>query len=250
MQTVLDIDLDFFLDRILYNSDEPKGRPDNRHYKVDTIESAFAFLHEQCGLPPKATFPGHCCIHHKEVFFKWKMMICDGILKVPFKVIHIDAHADMGFGNASCTYIAEHFLAKPPEQRKLPLSGGPWAVNNCNFLAYALASRWISHLTYVTHPQYEDDIQWVHMKDFSSTSGFVQMKLFKIGFTHRLSNPLDVKKLPFKAEPDIPLDVISRSQFRTNTLPDFVFISQSPNYSPPAADKLYAQLCKIVKPIG
>jgi hypothetical protein len=248
MQCVLDIDLDFFLDRILYCADEPQSRPKAADFNVDSTESALSFLQDQCQLIKGFTRPGACCVQHKEVFFHWERMIKEGVLKTPFEVIHIDAHADMGFGNPSCLYIAEQYLAQPLKKRKVPLRGGPWALNNCNFLAYALAARWIGSLTYVTHPRYEDDVQWVHMKDFSTTSGFVEMKQFEPGVAQRLNDPMAIKTEPFRAEPAIPMTVVPRADFQLNRTPDFVFISQSPGYAPTTADPLYKAISDFVTP--
>lgn len=247
MQRILDIDLDFFLDRILYCKDEPKGRPSSLCYTVDSTRKALHFARTQCLLAEKLPLPGAACIHHKEVFFQWQSLIRQNIIKTPFELIHVDAHADMGFGNTSCAYIAEELLAKPIQKRKAPLSGGSWAVNNCNFIAYALALGWIGKLTYVTHPEYIDDVQWVHMKDFSSHSGFVEMKRFPKNTMFRLKNSQQIKKIPFTPDPLIPMTITERSSFQLDQAADFLFVSQSPNYSPVTADSLYKKLCKFIK---
>ena len=248
MQRVLDIDLDFFLDRILYADDEPRGRPSNEEYRVDATDVAMDYLRKQCGL--NQPVPGAACNHHREVWFHWRRMLKAGKLRAPFEVIHIDAHADMGLGNNSCLYIAEELLAQPVEKRRPPTGRENWHVSDCNFIAYALAQRWIGKFTYVTHPQWQDDVQWLHMKDFSTTSGFVQMKRFEPGFTEELSDFLDVKRLPFEAEPDIPMQVISRPNFQSETPPDFIFLSHSPNYTPPAADALFDRMKELIRPFA
>tara|TARA_Y100001934_G_scaffold45195_1_gene54682 strand:- start:16846 stop:17598 length:753 start_codon:yes stop_codon:yes gene_type:complete len=246
VQSVLDIDLDFFLDEILYATDEPTRRPREQDYQVDSMEMALDFLQTQCGLDEKQPIPGFTCRQHKEVFFHWRRMLRKGTLKAPFEVIHIDAHADMGLGNNSCLYIAEDLLKEPAGRRRVPTGPESWELGDCNFIAYALACRWIGRLTYVTHPRWKDDIQWLHMKDFSTTSGFVQMKRFNPGFADDLSDFRDVKKLPFEAEPDIPLDITPRSEFRLGSRPDFLFISRSPNYTPASADRLFDRMKRFI----
>ena len=246
MQRVLDIDLDFFLDRILYADDEPRGRPSDQDYQVDSTRVVLDYLRNHCGLTEP--LPGAACKHHCEVWFHWRRMLKSGELRAPFEVIHVDAHADMGLGNNSCLYIAEELLAQPVAKRRPPTGRENWHVSDCNFIAYALACRWIGKLTYVTHPNWQDDIQWLHMKDFSTTSGSVQMKRFEPGFTERLNDYLDVKRLPFEAEPDIPLTVVSRPDFQADMPPDFVFISQSPNYTPRTADVLFERIKAMVEP--
>ena len=249
MQRILDIDLDFFLDKILYANDEPRGRLSDQEYQPDPEAAALTFLRDRCLLSQDHPTPGHTCKHHREVFFHWRSMLKSSELKAPFEVIHVDAHADMGLGNNSCLYIAEEMLADPPGKRSVPTGRESWQLGDCNFIAYALATRWIGKLTYVTHPNWVDDIQWLHMKDFDTKSGFVQMKRFNPGFTEGLNDFMDVKNLPFEAEPDIPLDVSPRSRFQLMEPADFVFISQSPNYTPKTADKLFASMKQFVKPI-
>lgn len=248
VQRVLDIDLDFFLDRILYADDEPRGRPSNQDFQVDAPQVAFDFLRTQCGLDESKPIPGAACKHHREVWFHWRRLLKRGELKAPFEVIHVDAHADMGLGNNSCLYIAEELLAHPVAKRRPPTGRENWHVSDCNFIAYALAQRWIGRLTYVTHPQWQDDIQWLHMKDFSTTSGFVQMKQFEAGFAEELEDFMDVKQLPFKAEPEIPLNVVPRAKFKLDTPPDHVFLSRSPNYTPRTADQLFDVLSRFIAP--
>ncbi len=242
MQRILDIDLDFFLDRIFYCQDEPKRRLDSKEYQVEPFEQALSYLRDHCGLSEDNLIPGRTCKHHKEVFFHWERMIRAGTLKPPFEVIHVDAHADMGLGNLASLYVAEELLAQPLNRRRVPRGNEPWALNNCNFILYALAMRWIGKLTYVTHPACQDDVQWMHMKDFSTKSGFVQLKCFEPGLSDRVKDPMDVKKFPFEAEPEIPMEVVPRSQFQIGVSADILFISQSPTYTPLEADALFVRM--------
>ncbi len=247
VQRILDIDLDFFLDRIFYGHDEPQGRLSSRDYIPDTKETILRYLIERCGLQESEPLPGALCEHHVEVFDHWEAMLQEGVLSAPFEVVHLDAHADMGLGNLSCLYIAEEMLAQPLEEREVPGGNDPWSLNNCNFLIYALALRWIGKLTYVHHPEWKDDIQWMHMKDFSTTSGIIQLKQFEPGFTDGLEDFMKIKDLPFRAEPEIPMEVVERKDYRANAKPDFVFITQSPNYTPPTMDPIFEKMgCLIV----
>jgi len=249
VQRVLDIDLDFFLNRIFNSDHEPRGRLNARDYAPDSIETARSYLHDHCGVPRETTTPGFACEHHVDVWFHWRRLIRAGILRTPFEVIHVDAHADMGLGNNSCLYIAEELLAEPVTKRRPPIGKDTWCVRDNNFIAYALACRWIGRLTYVTHPDCQDDVQWLHMKDFDTKSGFVQMKRFAPGFAERLDHFLDVKKLPFEAEPEIPMNVVTRDDFRSDDPPDFIFLARSPNYTPPTADPLFEALSTLIAPM-
>jgi hypothetical protein len=250
VQRILDIDLDFFLDRIFNSDHEPRGRLDPDLFRVDPIPVALDYLHDRCCVPRDATTPGSVCEHHVDVWFEWRRMIRDGSLRAPFEVIHVDAHADMGLGNNSCLYIAEDLLARPVDQRRVPVGRDTWCVRDNNFIAYALATRWIGRLTYVTHPACQDDVQWLHMKDFDTRSGFVQMKRFRPGFTEGLDHFLDVKQLPFQPEPEIPMTQVRRKDYQAETAPDFIFLARSPNYTPNTADLLFDEISHLIEPVS
>ncbi len=249
MQLVLDIDLDFFLDRIFYAPDEPQGRLSGEEYQVDDEQKVVSYLEKQCGLSESSPVPGAMCEHHVEVYDWWEAMVDEGILEPPFEVVHVDAHADLGLGNLSCLYIAEEMLSQPVEERDVPGGTDPWSLNNCNFMIYAAAMRWLGKMTYVRHPKCVDDLQWMHMKDFSNDSGALQLKQFDPGFTEGLEDFNEVKKLPFRAEPEIPLAVQERYAFELKQRPDFLFITKSPNYTPVEMDPIFEKVRPLVDPL-
>ena len=80
-------------------------------------------------------------------------MISSGQLTVPFDLVHVDVHADMGMGDCSCTYIICELLYEEVPQHSYPRLEGFGRLVPGNFISFGLACRWIKHLTYVHHPQ-------------------------------------------------------------------------------------------------
>jgi len=50
---------------------------------------------------------------HDEAFFTWRPWLEDGSLVAPFAVVHVDAHADMGLGDAGYVSLMSELLASP-----------------------------------------------------------------------------------------------------------------------------------------
>jgi hypothetical protein len=150
---VLDVDLDFFLDRIVLDqsSDGPRlNLAEFRPWKADQVRQ---FLVERCGLSPDSRIRGKFVKHHHEAIYWWRELIRSGELTKPFEVVHVDAHADLGAGMFAFSqqYIAHELLYQPIAQREEPTEGAK-AMNAGNYLLVAIACHWLSRLTYVMHP--------------------------------------------------------------------------------------------------
>lgn len=68
------------------------------------------FLTKQCGLIEGQRLPGAIVTFHHEMFGRWGQLIATERMTVPFQVIHVDSHADMGMGDASAGYIMGELL--------------------------------------------------------------------------------------------------------------------------------------------
>ena len=102
MQRVLDLDLDFFVDGIETNRARGDGRLDPDEYPAWSLADTLDFLRARCGLTGR--LPGYVVQYHGELFTRWRDAIDAGLLQAPFHVTHVDAHADLGIGDAG--YIA------------------------------------------------------------------------------------------------------------------------------------------------
>lgn len=110
-----------------------------------------------------------------------------GEMVPPFSVTHLDAHADLGLGDAGCTYLMNELAFEPVEKRYDILDRrrparrdgihllGNKELNDGNWLAFALACGWLSELTYVFNSENEGegrpgDLLNFLMKDFDFNS--------------------------------------------------------------------------------
>ena len=62
----------------------------------------------------------------------------DGLLTPPFHVTHVDAHADLGLGDAGYVYLLTELLLEDPRDRWWPRTGTT-GLNDANHLAFAIA---------------------------------------------------------------------------------------------------------------
>jgi hypothetical protein len=177
---IIDIDMDFFLDKIAHDQpycDErlkegwatPWDETDVRH-----------FLEANCQLSTRALTRGRIIKEHKEAFLFWRGLINEKKLTVPFDVIHIDAHSDLGGGDAGWRYIFEKLLHSPIEERatieRFRYRSSLERLESGNFLLYAMAAHWIKSLTLVCHPNWSEDYYLLIMKDCKDESGIIQLK--------------------------------------------------------------------------
>jgi hypothetical protein len=73
----------------------------------------------------------------------------------------LDLDADLGTGDYGFDYLLTELLGEPPQNRHNP-KAGDGGMGDGNFLAFAIANRWIEELTYVIGGRYVDfmDYPW------------------------------------------------------------------------------------------
>jgi hypothetical protein len=272
VDVVLDLDLDFFVTPTAHPIGGPDRRLDPLEYQSDTPEAIVNFLEQQCGLSAKRPIKGRQVERHDEAFWVWKEWIEGGVLNVPFRVIHVDGHADLGMGSWSWTYLMTEFLTLPLDQRTAPKIG-PRGLNEGSYLLFALGARWIKELEYVFVPEEFEAfdastcpaIAWKHIrpdgtevveefrmssreasetnfpgdlshyifKDWDVECGVIQLRAYK---QEDFGHPMNA--VPLSVEPDIPLKITKRRDFKANSAPTHILLAQSPNYTPASADAL------------
>jgi hypothetical protein len=169
---VLDLDLDFFVWDVAHWRAEAAGRLDAADYPPWTVEESMEFLQERCGL--RGALPGVAVENHGELFFRWRDAIDAGKLVPPFHVTHVDAHADLGLGDCGFIYLMSSLLFAPLEQRRSPRTGDD-ALSDGNYLAFAIACRWLSELVYVSTERSPHEIPATVMEGFDLDAGHIQL---------------------------------------------------------------------------
>lgn len=237
---VLDIDLDFFINDIAnFRSDFGERLSDNEYFPCKE-EKVRLFLEHQCGLSINNKIKGRILNHHHEAFFFWRKLIENNQLKTPFDIVHIDAHADLGLGDASWVYIMQNLLHKPLDKRTYPerfkYKSNYHKFSYANYLAFAIGCRWINTLTFVPHPNWENDLPYLIFKDFDEESGFIQLKKYDKSMDLRVDNINRI--IPLNIEPEVPFFIIPSEKFKNKQKIDYICLCKSPGFTPKKADDL------------
>lgn len=230
---VLDLDLDFFLDYIAHWKIEDGSRLSDTEYIPWTEEEVRGFLENQCRLSTNRQVKGRFVTHHHEAFLFWRDLILKEQLTTPFEIVHVDAHSDTGLGDDGYLYIMTKQLHQAPSHRINPIK-----LYAGNYLSHAIACRWVEKLTFVLHPEWDNDLMWTHLKDFSDDSGAFQLK--KYSATKLTSWNLDRMReiKPDDLEPEVPYELVDWKEYATQQPFDFMVLAHSPGYTPPEADRL------------
>ncbi|MCR6547217.1 UPF0489 family protein [Dehalobacterium formicoaceticum] len=239
MMKILDIDLDFFLNKIAYDVDDTCGlRLSSEEYLVDSKENVKLFLEKQCGLSLENKVPGKVVNHHNEALYVWNEMIKNHLLKKPFNITHVDAHPDLWFGDCSITYIMTELTRLPLANRNYIEDVDESKIKCGNYLIFAIALGWVDSLEFVYHEKWEgEDLHKWFFKDFDFRT--LQIELKNFSYEVYRDNMDRLKQItPLNIDPAIPFKAVPKQSFSNNDKYDFVILSKSPGYTPETADSL------------
>jgi hypothetical protein len=258
MDTVLDLDLDFFVWPTVHYP-ERKRAPKGKFTHVATEAEVRSFLEERCHLNKDVKVAGRQFVEHEEAFRVWQAWVREGKLTNPFDVIHIDAHADLGAGlNSTCRYIETKLLAVPLSERHSPRFGSD-GINSGNYLLAVIANRLIRQLTYVyptdPAPPYKrkGNPQLVEIGNLLSGNVesefenrvqretarccFQNHDFSKIQLAHRSIESFRQNGAIMSLEPHVRFEMISDSDFKFSGFTHMV-VAESPQYAPKSANGL------------
>jgi hypothetical protein len=218
---VLDLDLDIFLNEVAYHRSAKDGRLDSTRYSAWSREAVESFLKEQCRLDPGRPIRGRVVTDHSEEFPFWRGLVESGDLAVPFEVVHVDAHSDLGCGDSGYVYLMTDILNRDVDERRHP-DIGRTKMNSGNFLAFALACRRIDILTFVPHPDAHADLFEWYFQHGDSRSGIIQLKAVPPELPQ--GDPFWLMATPNMepTEPDIPFRLVALQNFTAEGSFDFV----------------------------
>lgn len=252
---ILDLDMDYFMDCVatfVPASSEQRLDEENYSKTVWSSERVRTFLERNLGLSKGAKIKGRIVSGHNEALHFWQELINAGKLDVPFEVIHVDSHADLGLGYDSWTFIMKTLLAYPVQDRpKYSIYkncfGRTGADGIGDYLLFAIAYRWISNIIYCANPNGDkDDYILSTMKNFEEEYVFEKpvQNTIQLLYNPNLCPGNDAtirQKKDFITasvkEPEVPLTIIPTIdgvKFDGNF--DYAVLAQSPNYTPASAD--------------
>jgi hypothetical protein len=240
MQRILDLDLDFFLD----GAATWRGREHDRLEAVDyppwPLAQVFSFLRERCGLDRR--LPGFVVENHGELFPLWREAIDAGLLTPPFHVTHVDAHADLGQGDFGYSYLMTSLLFEEPEHRRFPKEG-KGGLEDGNYLAFAIACRWLSDLVYVHNGSSNgEDILRHYREGFDLDAPRLQLVGIRNAEELR-ENLLTPENLQVDhREPTVPFQAVIWDQFQADQPFDFICLARSPPFTPPESDPIFDEI--------
>jgi hypothetical protein len=282
MDTILDLDLDFFVWPVAHWRGRTGRLEDNECEYLASESEVRSFLEQRCHLRRNPRIPGQQFVEHRDAFTVWRRWLQDGKLHAPFGVMHVDAHADLGLGDGGWVYLVAELLAFPVDKRSEPRLGSD-ALNSSNYLAFAIANRWVRDLTYVfptnpfpprrvrteasgtpspeetirklylaTNPHHlEDqppveDLVHMHFQNNDWKTGLIELKQYRPEDTSALVVAKEAPA-PLRAEPVVPFHLTPSGAFEFSAFTHIV-VAQSPQFTPKSADKLLSVIADYFTP--
>jgi hypothetical protein len=241
VQRVLDIDLDFFVTPVIH-SPQHSDRPSADEHAVWPVDEALEFLRGGCGLTGR--LPGFLTETHDELFPMWRDAVQADILVPRFHVTHLDAHADLGRGDAGYVYPMTSLLFSAPHERWYPNPPpGKTGLTEGNFLLFAIACGWINSLEYVFGEGGGGDELSCVMKGFDIKAGGVQLAaMTRPNFLNWNFGHHERQAVISHLEPEVSYESGRWEDFSAEQPYDFVCLTRSPLYTPASADPLYDQI--------
>lgn len=250
---ILDLDLDFFLYGTAHMVDSQDARLDPDEYPPWSLDSVMSFLIDRCRLDGPRS--GFVVEHHNELFYRWGRAIETGDLAIPAEVVHVDAHADLGLGDSSYTYLIdtlafqsvemryETLKVRRPRTRQEMLDLGNHALTDGNWLMFALACGWIADLLYVSNSCAEasegarpNDLMYVLMQDFDLKADHLQIVASREKFW---MNGFGGPRVIEQRDPPIPFATAVWREYTAAEPFDMVCLTRSPQYTPAASDAIF-----------
>ena len=243
---ILDIDLDFFLNDKAYSRVTSTERLDPIAFTPWPNSEVKNFLEKHCGLSKQDKKTGKLFTHHIEVFDFLDILQKRNGFNLKFSIDHVDAHADLGWGDASFQYISSEILFKSIDQRSPIAERNGWSgLSSGNFLAFLVALRWVENLNYINEETRAKDIPPFLLEDFELTSGFIQLKKYTPDQMYQiihLGSGSMIEKArripPIELEPRVPFSFIDNGSFYNSNEYDYVFLTKSPGFTPLSSDAL------------
>jgi hypothetical protein len=232
----LNLDLDAFLNDVAHWVSGDDRRDADTYQPWSELELRM-FLEMQCGLSASHRVPGRFVVHHDRAFDFWKELV--GKHQTQIDLVHVDAHADLGLGDASWVNIVSYFLHYPPEQRTDPPRGSS-SLNPGSYIAYALAARWLASMTYVHHLMHGGmDIPVVYFENNdSSPPNRIQLKAYDKQVITRIRTEMPGPEEAISLEPVVPFTKVAISDFKADRSFQYALVCQSPGFTPATVDAL------------
>lgn len=237
MTRVLDLDLDFFLDGTAHGRPVGSGRLDPAKFRPWSTDDALAFLTDRCKLTD--SLPGFVVENHGELFQLFGTSIAAGRLVLPLSVTHVDAHADLGIGGGAYINLMTELLFLPVEGRFDAALG---LVDDGNWIAFAIACRWLSDLALVRNEldgrDRPGDLFPYYMESFDADN--IEMCAMEHDQLNERRSEREYTVV--SVEPKVPLRHMTWEEFEADEPFDVICLARSPDYTPVELDPLFDEI--------
>ena len=250
---ILDLDLDFFLNQSsAWVSTNGTNRLPSKIYTPWEINEVINFLENQCRLIKEKKIDGKLLTHHDEVYYEVKNMIESGQINT-VNIDHVDAHADLGLGDLCFKYLFFNLIRKSVRKRYYHNENVPKIekMGPGNYLLFMIANRWVKRLRYIHLDKNGNDTNWVFFKDLNPDSGFIKLRAYCESQIPEDFERVDPYKFILETSPcifekEIPFETIYNRDFTTDLNYDYIFLTQSPSFTPVESDKLIPIILEYV----
>lgn len=231
-QLIIDLDLDTFVYPPVESGSDSHERAPSAKHKPSPRALVEFFYEEQLELKRASRTKGAIFDFHEQSYHWWRRLIFNGQLKLPFDVVHVDAHDDLLSG-FEIAYFFEEWTSTLDRTNSLPLK-----LNSANYLGYAAANGWLRSLTWVRRSDTKTEpVSWI-FKDFSLALGILELKTFPKGGVAAAANLLLAGQTPnnFSAIGEVPFVQVPFGRYKIPRPADFIFVARSPSFTPAESD--------------
>lgn len=229
---LLDIDLDAFQSDTAY-SRSGRRRVSAKRYVPWSPDQLRQFLEVNCRLSRSQKIPGRFAIEH-DVCLSYMEHLHDTTGR-KINVVHLDGHADLGFGDSSWVHLSGHWLRLPIDQRRNP----PISKEACNpgsYLAYGAAEGLIEEIIFAHPPGRRDDLHPIYFLNNDIHSGFLQFKQYNV-YGYECYNMI-TEKNAISVGDKIKFKTVPIEKFHTLNNFECAFLCQSPAFTSKKSDLL------------
>ena len=216
------------------------GRLDADEYPAWSLDETLDFLQTRCGLTGR--LPGFVVEDHGELFYRWRDAIDAGVLRAPFHVTHVDAHADLGLGDYGYVHLMSDLLFREPQDRRDPgdALNGQQLPRVRNRLPLAVRAR------LRLQPRQSRGPQRPRRSDVVPDGGLQRRR--RPHPARRADQAADRRRAVVvrgpaadaaRLEPRVPFRHMGWPQFTAPAPFDLICLARSPEYTPETCDELF-----------
>ena len=238
---ILSIDIDFFVAPTKRDAPpNPTKRLCHERYAVDHEHEIRDFLEKKCQLSRNRRIPGALIRHHVQGFDILESIFLS--TNRPSKLVHVDAHDDLGVGDCAYSYLLTDWLHEPRDKRPPPKRGDD-GLNLGNWLAFAAAAGFVESVEFIPRwyppsyilqcyfdkdPVHAERMRFCPISPEDLSTNFCQ---------HGLKQWRSFLRSQ-EARTTVSWMITELRNFAMESHPDFVFFCQSPAYTPATADTI------------